>query len=386
MMRCLSLVALVLALPLALSSRRGDAVAERANQSHGMREIRQTRALHSPRVAVCFFGSPRSLIYTRESLVANAFRPLSSHAKLDAFVHALVAEPPAANLSALLESLPRWACPSCNASDISRRLQTADQAVIDREWSLWAVSRQTASLAQDRARRRNASALLDRKSRYAGWRRRYPDDTIVNVYRSRLSARLSWTLAFAHEGRTGHRFSHVLLARLDTALLSSIEWPPAHGAVSVPDFHQHDGVNDRLAFGERWPMSLYLRQFDMTLKSPTTGRAKAYSNVERFQSEMMLCDHLTKTKVRVALIRVCVLRVRANGALHSVDLNATMNRPTVCEGRGLRVLRLPPGWREGGEGTQRPKSTSHTRTVEGQYRHLRSVCNFSSLSAGVLRS
>ena len=133
-------------------------------------------------------------------------------------------------------------------------------------------------------------------------------------------------------------------------------------------------------------MSLYPRQFDMTLKSPTTGRAKAYSNVERFQSEMMLCDHLTKTKVRVALIRVCVLRVRANGALHSVDLNATMNRPTVCEGRGLRVLRLPPGWREGGEGTQRPKSTSHTRTVEGQYRHLRSVCNFSSLSAGILRS
>ena len=63
-------------------------------------------------------------------------------------------------------------------------------------------------------------------------------------------------------------------------------------------------MNDRLAYGQRTVMAAYLLQFDLTLRAPadsgqasfgeasSSGRARVFPNVERFNSEQMLCDHL----------------------------------------------------------------------------------------------
>ena len=95
-------------------------------------------------------------------------------------------------------------------------------------------------------------------------------------------------------------------------------------------------------------MAAYLQQFDRSLRMSHSQRAKVYrSPAKRIQStsEEMLCDHLIQQNVSVALVSICVLRIRQTGQRVSpdaADVTAKSVRPAACEQRGLRVV----GWRD----------------------------------------
>jgi len=177
----------------------------------------------------------------------------------------------------------------------------------------------------------------------------------MNVYRSRYSINEVAKLVTAHQESRRFEYSHIVLARLDTAFLSPLEWRPQLVGVTIPNFEHGGasfnvvqpkgesvtltigGVNDRFAYGDgRSMLHAYMAQYEQQLSS--------VDGVRMTTSETLLCRQLVGHNVSVALTPICIVRVRATGELaryHGLTdlVYPPRGQPMNCE--GLRLVSAP---------------------------------------------
>lgn len=184
------------------------------------------------------------------------------------------------------------------------------------------------------------------------FRKIYGRETVLNLFRSRLSMKLSAELVAAHMAAHGVTYTHLVLARPDVLYASPLLWrPDAAAEVHVPDW-SHDfcspserecafaGVNDRFAIG-RLPslLPLALTRLDWIWKHAIMRN-----------SEHLWCEQLAAANVTVGLLRgLRLVRVRANGQNESMDREApTPMAPLRCARlHGLNLALGRDGWTVG---------------------------------------
>ena len=184
------------------------------------------------------------------------------------------------------------------------------------------------------------------------FRKNYGREALLNLFRSRLSMKLSAELVAAHMAAHGVTYTHLVLARPDVLYVSPLLWrPDAAAEVHVPDW-SHDfcsdrkqcafaGVNDRFAIG-RLPslLPLALARLDWIWKHAIMRN-----------SEHLWCEQLAAANVTVGLLRgLRLVRVRANGQNESMDREApTPMAPLRCARlHGLNLALGRDGWTAGG--------------------------------------
>ena len=291
------------------------------------------------RIAVCFFGMMRGLANTLPSLRDNLIATASAAGATDLFVHTLTGR--AQNSHSSEEGLRDERLVSVCAADVLAlapcRFAVQEQAVVDSDEQLSAKA--TATL--------KSSRLL--------YRSYYDVPTLLNVYRSRFSLNQAAKLVIAHQESQGFEYTHVVAVRPDTAVLSPLDWRPLpsgvttlnfeHGGAAFVETHASGstrqlligGVSDRFAYGDaRSMLTAYMTQYPEQLQS--------LDGVQMTTSETLLCEHLVRHNVTVALTPLCVVRVRATGELATYQGSNDLvypprGRPTNC--RGLRVEHSP---------------------------------------------
>jgi len=141
-------------------------------------------------------------------------------------------------------------------------------------------------------------------------------------------------LVVEREEELGFRYTHVVMARADTGFASPLLWRPPHGGfwLRVPNFRHWKGVNDRFAYGTRDAMVTALLSEFNVMNTPgqffSTG------------SEGKMCDYLRSFEgLRVGVTPLCLVRVRANGAVSGSDFHIRgPSKPTECGELGLSLI------------------------------------------------
>lgn len=297
------------------------------------------------RIAVAFFGLVRRIDHTLDGIEANLLEPLRERAEgnVDVFVHTLLRHfvtsanrfhAYAAEANITLGEADFLALKPC-------RYTAEDQRVVDLDQRLHERSLATAAYRRANARRLSL--------------KRYTPSMLANVYRAYYSLRQAGKLIAVQEAARRLRYTHVVAARPDCAVLSTIAWtPPPQDTVVVPNYAHNSGVNDRFAYGRRSEMAAYMRRFDWLLSSTrevAVGRSKrkegegegeeeepvavdALGNA--IETEELVCMHLRASRLRVGVTPLCVVRVRATGVAVSEVLNKSKSRlglPHLCAQR-----------------------------------------------------
>ncbi len=311
------------------------------------------------RIAVCFFGMPRSLAFTLPSLQANLLTPLKKAGAVDVFVHALagVAQNSHADEEGLQDERHIRSCTADVLAFAPCRFAVQEQAIVDQEQQLVPKAANTL----------HRSKLL--------YREYYDVPTLLNVYRSRYSLSQAAKLVRAHQEAQGFEYTHVVAARSDAAMLAPLDWRPLAAGVTIPNFEHGGaqfvvtqpsgatetltigGVNDRFAYGDvRSMLQAYMAQYEEQLSSA--------DGVQMTTSETLLCNQLVRHDVAVALSPLCIVRVRATGQLATYMGQDDLTYPPRARPGGCRGLRFMPNSTDGLNGCaglswpSRPQSKS----------------------------
>lgn len=276
------------------------------------------------RIAAAFYGAQRSTPLTLASIEKNLFGPLedASDGALDVFVHAMVVRK--------LDSVSRVASQEnvelCTEDFKLLRpcaSDTDDQDKADYENRLVEIA-ETALYSngtQELLPRIGAPAISHAEVR-------------LNIVRSRFSMSRVARLIVQREQDTSLQYTHVVMARADTGFATPLIWRPPNGGfwLKVPNFQHWKGVNDRFAYGTRDAVvNVLLNEFDVMNKPGEyfgTG------------SEGKMCDYLREhSDLRVGVTPLCLVRVRATGAVSGSDFHIQGNpRPAECAALGLKVI------------------------------------------------
>jgi hypothetical protein len=141
-------------------------------------------------------------------------------------------------------------------------------------------------------------------------------------------------LIVQRERETGVSYTHAVMARADTGFASPLVWQPPGGGywLKVPNFQHWRGVNDRFAYGTRDAVvNVLLNEFNAMNKPGEffgTG------------SEGKMCDYLREhSGLRVGVTPLCLVRVRATGAVSGSDFHVQGNpTPVDCAASGLTLI------------------------------------------------
>jgi len=341
------------------------------------------------RIAVCFFGMTRNIENTIDSIRSNLLAPLTavSSGALDVFVHSLLLgelssnnlyHPDEAENSVplhngdFLELHPcRFAAEDQDVVDerppSSMSNTSTDNRNVPPAWWMRKVAAEYASPSQPRwstipIDERSLRGDLLRLSlwianharygkrnqmarklgvRYIGIQH-YTDKMILNALRACYSLAEVAKLVLAHERARGWRYTHLVAARPDVAVLSRFKWraprfeskllaPGSRRWLVIPNFAHNLGVNDRFAYGEREAMLVYMDQFAWLRRS----WPRMLNNTEG-----ILCEYLKAHRIWLGVTPLCLVRTRATGAYVQEVLNSSKARvglPHDCP--GLQLLR-----------------------------------------------
>lgn len=305
------------------------------------------------RVAVSFFGLVRRIEHTLGGLEANLLVPLRSAAAVDVFVHAMLSQ--RVTSSNRFHAYASELNTSLNEADFLAlrpcRFAAEDQRVVDLDHGL-----------RDRAR----MAYTWRKANHRRLKlKTYSEAMLLNVYRAYYSLRQVNKLLSVQESKR-KQYTHVVAARPDCTILAPpFIWSvPPTDTIIVPNFAHNSGVNDRFAFGAREAMGIYMQRFDWLVHSRrASGVGAAAEDVtmgalhsrrlvgtiygdalgNATETEDLVCRYLAASHLRVGVMPLCVVRVRATGVAVSEALNKSkspLGLPTLChhglEQRGAR--------------------------------------------------
>ena len=104
--------------------------------------------------------------------------------------------------------------------------------------------------------------------------------------------------------------------------------------VVLPNFAHWTGLNDRFAAGDAKSMlHSYMRQFEAQFSGDAGADVFQFTNV--VGSEGALCKQLVDSKVRVAMLPACLVRVRGDGRAIAYDADLRL-------GPGRRLVGCPP--------------------------------------------
>lgn len=229
------------------------------------------------RIALCFYGLFRKgARVALPSIEANLLRQLRRAGGVDVFVHAMLAPVETSGWDGVVAgtALDQDEYKRFDACAAEAELQEA----VDREHGLLGI---------------------------AGRMENYDAVTNLNVVRSRYSVWRAAELVRSRERRTGVSYTHVALARPDTAFLSPVRWEPLPYAVHVPNFGHWGGVIDRFGYG---PAQLMLDVF-MSQFPGQYDRDGFYAG-RGVNSETLMCEHFKANRLHVALTPLCLARVR----------------------------------------------------------------------------
>ena len=292
-----------------------------------------------PAIAVCFYGVHRSA-ETIRSIREGLLAPLRRVGSVDIFAH-LMQPRVFTNARTGEANVPAPSAASLFSSLAPCGFSLTEQSSADLE--LAPMLRRAADVMG------HGDAFIR-----SDIRSKYNDATISNLFRSRLSMKLSAELVSAHMAAFGVTYSHIALARPDVLYAEPLLWSPDSAAeVSVPDWG-HDfcpptkptstsrhrylssfgGVNDRFAIGRLGSLlPLAITRLDWI------GRHALMRN-----SEHLWCTQLAAANVTVGLLRGLRLhRVRADGKNESKDRKApTPMAPRMCA--RLHGLNLALDW------------------------------------------
>lgn len=242
------------------------------------------------RIAACFFGLFRAgTRLALPTIEANLLRQLRQAGGLDIFIHAMLAT---VETSSLAGNVNGTVLDVDEYKRFHPCVAMAEvQDVVDQEHNLAAI-----------ANRMNITE--------------YSETTKLNIVRSRYSVWRAGRLVRSRESMTGVLYTHVVMARPDTAFLAPVRWEPLPDAIRVPNFHNNFGmgVNDRFAYG---PPHLMLD--DLMSQFSKQYNASSFQSDEGVNSELIMCHHLKKYQVHVGVTPVCIVRVRGSGALWDRD-------------------------------------------------------------------
>lgn len=249
------------------------------------------------RIAACFYGLFRAGgRLALPTIEANLLAPLRRAGGVDVIVHAMLATTETSGWDGGVEGM-------AIDSDEYKRFDpcvanTEGQAAVDREHNLSAIA--------DRM-------LYDR----------YQHTTKLNVVRSRYSVWRAAVLVRSREHKTGVPYTHVVLARPDTAFLAPVRWEPLPDAIRVANYEQWWGVCDRFGYGPRHLMlDGMMSQFPFQYSRADFAPGGA-------NSENLMCHHLRSRQVHVAVTPVCLVRVRGTGSLWAPDVEPQVGFPSL---------------------------------------------------------
>ena len=282
-----------------------------------------TGADQETRIAVAFYGAQRSTPLTLASIEKNLFAPLleASDGAMDVFVHAMVVR----NLDAISRVKSEEGVKLCPEDFKLIRpcvSDTDDQDHADSANRLFEIA-ETAMYS-------NGTTEMPR----VGMPAISHPEVRLNIVRSRFSMSRVARLVVEREEELGFRYTHVVMARADTGFASPLLWRPPHGGfwLRVPNFQHWKGVNDRFAYGTRDAMVTALLSEFNVMNTPgqffSTG------------SEGKMCDYLRSFEgLRVGVTPLCLVRVRANGAVSGSDFHIRgPAKPTECGELGLSLI------------------------------------------------
>ena len=126
----------------------------------------------------------------------------------------------------------------------------------------------------------------------------YDETAFLNMRREWYSRMRACELVVKHELAAGFQYTHIVNARPDACYFSPLVWSPLERGVVVPNRHHFGGVNDQFAYGDAESMRTYMLGQNRERKGRQVG-----------ESETMLCAHLARHAVPVALTPLCFARV-----------------------------------------------------------------------------
>jgi len=267
------------------------------------------------RLAVCFFGAvQRSLRVTWPSIVSNLFIPLrrSMVGEFDVFVHAM----------ATTHFYNTRTGEDSDAEPLDLAMFKPCAAAVTWQ-SAWDAAHAKPFVS---ASRRYNSALLDPK---------FTNGTLANIIRQAYSIQRVASLIRTREHNAWLKYTHILMARPDTAILTPVLWrPPPDGGIAVSAVNPSLGVPDRFAYG---PADMMLRMMSERYRHLQRNLMTAWN------PEIFLCKLLLSRRVPVHAIDTCVVRVRANGWLSEREFSGDPRADTdkSCFARGASPLELP---------------------------------------------
>jgi len=237
------------------------------------------------RIAVCFFGLIRNITYTLPSIDENLLSPLRAQNYVDVFVHTFTHEvynnPRANELNV-----------SLNREDFlrlkPRLFEVEVQGVADKEM----------------------------QRLFAGSSLIYQCSTLKNFVRQKYSMHKVFQLVTYAEQVDKLQYDVIVAARPDTMIASKVFVPSSismnmsRKMIAIPNTHQNEGINDRFAIGTRTGMIDYLQQYTSLFKK---------GGFHQSTTEEFVCNHIASRRVRVMVIGMCIIRVRANGKVPLYD-------------------------------------------------------------------
>lgn len=315
----------------------------------------------SDAIAICFYGLIRNIRYTLDSLRTNLLAPIRDIAPSDVFIHSLVASsvrstrfPTAGEANVELGRLDFAALQPC-------RFELEDQDEVDESLNISERSQASFQMSNAASVVGDGNGNRSRPSRRAIWAARkvtlsqYAAESYANIMRSRYSMWRSARLVLVHEMKRRFKYSHIVVARPDTAITAPLHWQPFESTghpewLRVPNFAHNYGLNDRFAYGTRAAMLTFMRMQHEQLQRahllvfPKMGGVDG--SLAIVNSESWLCNLTASHRLVVGVTPLCVVRMRGNGRPHPRDVGwrfRLRELPQFCKRAAGLKLQLDAG-------------------------------------------
>ena len=223
------------------------------------------------RIALVFHGLLRGFHATKQSMEQNIRQPLERVAPqaVDTFLHT-------------------WRLSHRHEADLHAcKLLVEDQDAIDAAGQHRVRAQMDLHNVQTTRGASTSNATL------------YDEKASINMRRELYSRMRACELVGQHEVAAGFRYTHIVNARPDACYFSPLVWAPLARGIVIPNRLRFGGVNDQFAYGDAASMRTYMLGQNRERKGWKVG-----------ESETMLCAHLTRHAVPVALTPLCFARVR----------------------------------------------------------------------------
>lgn len=260
----------------------------------------------SHRIAVAFYGVPRSIQYTLPSINRHIFGVLSKHGtKHDIFWHGLSTD--SVNMS-------DYVAAAKSMGDIigkQPRLTVSDQMdVIEKDFPMYCKARSI------------SYQMVGRGLIVPSNEKDIHKDTFLSVKNILCAMHALHVLAdeiSSYANNHGIRYDGILVLRPDTAVIGDIDIPLYISEISeaskkgqkklwLPMYKRVQGYNDRIAYGSLNAMRVYMQ------RGPAYRDRNWMSN-----DEMFLQKYLPDMGVMVHESQVRVIRIREGGLIHYID-------------------------------------------------------------------